>query len=559
MPTEHPALSRAGEAALSWYEGGAGEGHLHCWPNRSRTESFVFGRGQGVEGSILRWVTAEICAIEAPPMAWLATGTGAALTSPPYHLRPTTQVPDDVLNAGRRMATLLRIGLGGCWTCHRTVSALSDVSTAELVTVISLLDEARLGRFLDATCTHPSVAELLAQKFPGEPFLESLVALSRWNLNRDSASSIVQAGSEFDWLAHEGRDGTPRTFAQRLSFAARKQILPRHRCGVLAAASNEGPHLLEWIAHYRALGFDQIALYSNGNVDGSDLLLSALARAGVIIWVDNPTNPGSSAQLKAYGHALGLLPHVLDCEWTLLADLDEFLCLDWTRFASVTDYVTWQERQNVDAISLHWLMFASLETLGRGMTNRFSRRLDYIDMHVKTFFRTALFNHAGAHVPHCDGRTGPVVRSSEGDLIKHQLGGMIDAMRDDPVATGAWINHYLFRSPDEMLVKWLRNRGDGPVSTEAKLHLNSQIVSGYIDQHDSVATVEDRRIQVFDPARDAEFDWLLTLPNVSDAMKVIDTRHACRVAQARRLLTHPAQPYDEGGAGDLLSRHLGLR
>ena len=41
---------------------------------------------------------------------------------------------------------------------------------------------------------------------------------------------------------------------------------------------DEGLVILEWVAHYRALGFDTIVVYTNDNTDGSDDLLVGSVR-----------------------------------------------------------------------------------------------------------------------------------------------------------------------------------------------------------------------------------------------------------------------------------------
>ncbi len=44
---------------------------------------------------------------------------------------------------------------------------------------------------------------------------------------------------------------------------------------------NEGPYILEWLAHHRAIGVRDALIYSNDCDDGSDALLDLLAGAGM--------------------------------------------------------------------------------------------------------------------------------------------------------------------------------------------------------------------------------------------------------------------------------------
>ena len=53
---------------------------------------------------------------------------------------------------------------------------------------------------------------------------------------------------------------------------------------------NEGPYLLEWIAHHRAAGVSDFLIYTNDCDDGTDALLDVLAAAEIITHV--PQIPG---------------------------------------------------------------------------------------------------------------------------------------------------------------------------------------------------------------------------------------------------------------------------
>ena len=56
---------------------------------------------------------------------------------------------------------------------------------------------------------------------------------------------------------------------------------------ILTSVRNEAPHLLEWIAHHRAMGADFL-IFSNDCEDGTDTLLDALDAAGTLRHVRTP-------------------------------------------------------------------------------------------------------------------------------------------------------------------------------------------------------------------------------------------------------------------------------
>ena len=120
-----------------------------------------------------------------------------------------------------------------------------------------------------------------------------------------------------------------------------------------------GRYILEWVAHHKALGFEHCFIYSNDNVDGSNRLLQALSIAGEITWLRNVVAAGTRPQWKAYNHALQMLPEILDYEWTLVIDLDEFFELDYTVFDHVDAYLRWCQHGSVDAIALCWFVLGS--------------------------------------------------------------------------------------------------------------------------------------------------------------------------------------------------------
>ena len=79
---------------------------------------------------------------------------------------------------------------------------------------------------------------------------------------------------------------------------------PEGRRLLVASVRDEGPWLLEWLAYHRAIGFDDIWVWSNDNTDGSDALLAALDARGIIRHRPNRVPPGSAPQLHAYNLTL---------------------------------------------------------------------------------------------------------------------------------------------------------------------------------------------------------------------------------------------------------------
>lgn len=88
---------------------------------------------------------------------------------------------------------------------------------------------------------------------------------------------------------------------------------------------NEAAFLLEWLAHHRAVGFDDFLVFSNDCDDGTDAMLDRLAHMGHLSHVrnDGPYDKGG-IQFTAL-KAAAKLDQVRRAEWILPLDVDEFV------------------------------------------------------------------------------------------------------------------------------------------------------------------------------------------------------------------------------------------
>jgi hypothetical protein len=126
--------------------------------------------------------------------------------------------------------------------------------------------------------------------------------------------------------------------------------------GIMAitCVRNEGPFLLEWIAHHRTLGVTDFLFYSNDCTDGTDALLDALAARGIVRHLPNPAR-GRNYQMEALRHARQQ-PVVRAAPWVWIADVDEFPVIH-AGDGTFADLVAACGSPAV--ISLHWQMMAN--------------------------------------------------------------------------------------------------------------------------------------------------------------------------------------------------------
>ncbi len=371
-------------------------------------------------------------------------------------------------------------------------------------------------------------------------------------------TAAVPLGPDYDEAAlPHWRNGFVSS-SQELGAALRRAVEPSRRVCLVAPARNEGIYLLEWIAYHRAIGVEAFFLYTNDNQDGSDVLLDALCRAGVITWFDNQSPPRGSALGRCYGHALSVLPETLAFRWAIFIDLDEFVVVDPNLFASLGDYIDWQELQDVDAIALNWMFMRSSSrgALDGLLTERCRRQSAEFDSHVKSLCRPRRFVQTTSHFPLAGERRSVVLRSASGGL--HRPGSSADLSAFEapsrsavPDGAMAWVNHYFFKSAEEYMWKFSRNRG-GTSATMADISvgLTPRFLDAFLQQaHDQRASAETPLLAC-QAAASAELTGLLALPGVAAALEQVQERYRTRLTRVREAFARAPVIAEAGRRGE---------
>jgi SAM-dependent methyltransferase len=239
-----------------------------------------------------------------------------------------------------------------------------------------------------------------------------------------------------------------RTVATRKSKRTRYRCSPRPATfGVIAVARNEAPYLLEWVAHYRVLGFEQITIYDNQSNDASARILGPLARAGIVnarYWPDR-----SNKQRRAYTNAIRRLrPFV---QWCLFVDLDEYLVLE--PGTALKDLLPTDP--DVAGVGIPWRMYGSagLRNRATGLTiERFTMTKPTNNRHVKSLVRLRDVDLMGIHIP-------KRFRGRLVDVAGNPIAAATSGLLPRPSSGAARINHYFNRSWEEFESKRARGRG----------------------------------------------------------------------------------------------------
>ena len=324
-----------------------------------------------------------------------------------------------------------------------------------------------------------------------------------------------------------------------VNFVLLMSIRPTKRAAVVTSIRNEGVSILEWVAHYKALGFDSIFVYTNNNTDGSNPLLEKLARNNLIRLIYNTVDAGVAPQTKAYEHSLHFLPELRQYSWAFYIDADEFfvprcgehLDLDGL-FAELTaNYATHLPA----AVSFNWKWFGSENAYERTDGLLF-KRFEYSihNEHVKTLAQLdCILTMKPVHCP---------IMFADCIAVNSELTRLeAVTMKTRPVYGVGQINHYWNKSFQEFVIKKFRGRGAvgvGGAQREFAMFFDwgANDRRGNFDPPPSV--VIDRTY--------AEYLKLLELPGVKEDLEAISKLMDASVAEIDKQLNLKAI-YDKRG------------
>lgn len=411
--------------------------------------------------------------------------------------------------------------------------ALKDRQCTDRVisAVLPLMSLAEMQRLGQALLDSPALCDPLSRIFKTDLWINrALPLLQDWHRTKTKPAPTQRKRSidqSLDPLSDVGRRRVNEGTGHTLVTAARQCVPPRRRACIVATARNEGIYLLEWVAYHRALGFDEIVIYSNNNTDQSDVLLSALADAGKIIWYDNILHPSRVAQNKAYSHALTMMPDILDFEWSAFIDIDKFIHVDPAKFSGLGDFLDWHAACDTDAIALNWVYFGSSGArhwADAPITHRLTTRQTTPNAHIKTIFKPRNVISSQPHFPCETERLRLRFRESNG--AKHSSRNsaadpsLAKAFSDDPTDSHAFVAHYFHKSCEEFLWKFSRNRGDYEITQDdISLSLEPRFLKSFLSEFDTPGTQQN--LATSNPEFQAEQDALLNIPAVAQAAATV--------------------------------------
>jgi len=142
-----------------------------------------------------------------------------------------------------------------------------------------------------------------------------------------------------------------------VDFPLKQHVSPHGRVTAVSMMKDEGPFVLEWVAHHLSLGFTDLVVYTNDCSDGTDDMLIRLEELGLAHHRRNEIPEGIRPQPSALKYAQ-VEPVVSNSDWVLVFDADEFLRIDYGD-GTLDDMIGAAEKAGANGIVITWRIFGS--------------------------------------------------------------------------------------------------------------------------------------------------------------------------------------------------------
>ncbi len=245
------------------------------------------------------------------------------------------------------------------------------------------------------------------------------------------------------------------------SFYMNVPIKKTCKIAVCTIVKNENAYLREFVEWHRNLGFDNIILYDDNDVDGEHVedAINDYIECGYVIKVD--VRGYRDIICASYNDCIRRFGK--DYDWIAFLDCDEHMHLEKDKTAK--DFFS-KFDNDVDVVGLNWMLMDDNDLLyydGRPLEERFTRKVknEYVqydniieNTHIKSILRCNDKNveHAWFDNPHCIKNIGKCV-DADGECIKTNY-PFTQKVKHDV----AYLKHFNTKTIDEFLnnkmMKW---------------------------------------------------------------------------------------------------------
>lgn len=137
-----------------------------------------------------------------------------------------------------------------------------------------------------------------------------------------------------------------------------RQTSPHGSLVVLSTMKDEGPFVVEWVAHHLALGFTELMVYTNDCSDGTDTLLKRLEAMDTGVHHRENVIPKGMKPHPSMLKAAAEEPLIVNSDWVLVIDADEFMVINHPS-GTLDGLVTDLNAMDAHAIVMTWRIFGS--------------------------------------------------------------------------------------------------------------------------------------------------------------------------------------------------------
>lgn len=282
---------------------------------------------------------------------------------------------------------------------------------------------------------------------------------------------------------------------------------------LVATVKDEGPSIVEWVAHHLNIGFTDIIIYQNDSTDGTQKLLRTMARQGFITYFPNENKRGQW-QNRAY-RRVSFLDIYKSADWVMALDGDEFLLVKVGdgKVGDLVDAVP----EGINAIQVNWKLFGSSNrksTSDALVSEDFvwCEESDRIALHLigfKSLFKPSAYVRPGIHIPKVL-REGKVDKICNGSGLKQ---GDFNAKgwrsADTELRKLAQVNHYVIRDAQRFMIKSARGRTSNEDREVATEYWREYDLTGELDADLAIqANATRAKIKAMDEACNGRLSFL---------------------------------------------------
>ncbi|MCU0902257.1 MAG: glycosyltransferase family 2 protein [Tabrizicola sp.] len=317
-----------------------------------------------------------------------------------------------------------------------------------------------------------------------------------------------------------------------------RQTSPHGSLVVLSTMKDEGPFVVEWVAHHLALGFTELMVYTNDCSDGTDTLLKRLEAMDTgVHHRDNVIPKGIKPHPSMLKHAAEE-PVIVNSNWVLVIDADEFMVINHPS-GTLDGLVADLNAMDAHAMVMTWRIFGSsgVRDWSRApITDQFTRAAPEFwnkGWGTKTMLRfDPEYQRLGMHRPVIKEK----FRETDYPDTQHWVNGSGRPLEEWFKFRGwrsirrtvgydwAQINHYALKSMDAYTLRKFRGNANGKLTKYGSDYWSLQ------DRNE----VEDLKIARYRDRRNAIMAALLEDDEVRQLHEAAHARAEARLAEIRQ-------------------------